>query len=281
MVQSPDRFRELVGEIGEPRANAISALAKYGISVAPSTISDIRSKKHKPEFVDGNEIATRLGLALFRETGSATAKLINYSAIGQAGVDLRKPQKTSPHRFSFEGLPQNIAKHLDITRVELGRLQRAIRLDICFGETMEHDQIKNSMFFAAVDKYVTAYTRPGNARINERVKAIGRRLGSLTIEDFYRSLYTETSGAGIGTWLPYEVEFVGDFYHMLLAEGQSKLSDFDKFTLEARIKGETTEYAYSLRRRTGILADKDIICAHVSILTSSPALVPNGLSIAN
>lgn len=266
-MEAPVLFRELIGESGQSRTDAQAALAKHGVTVAAHTIANFRRKQYN---YDGNRTITRLNYDLFREEDNPTAKIKHYLTIGQTGVELRKPQKRRPHRLSSNGLVEGIAEKLGLTYVELKRRLRAIRIDICASERMEPDQRVKPMFLDAVDEYVKAYTKPVNSDLNEQVLAISRKWHSSTIGDFYRILYQETSGSGISTWVPYELEFIRDYYQML-GEGQPKLSPFDRFALEAMIKGQATKYAADLREWTGILVEDGVIYSHVGVLTSSQA----------
>lgn len=265
-MEAPVLFRELIGESGQSRKDAVTAFAKLGVLVAPSTIVGYR---HKRRPYDGNGAIARLGYSLFREEGDPTAKIQHYLNIGQTGVDLREPQKIRPHRLSSNGLVVGIAEKLGLTRIELDRHLRAIRVDICTSEAIEPDQRVKPMFSDAVDEYVKAYTKPVNSDLNDRVLTIYRRWRSSTIGNFYRILHQETSRAGISAWMPYELGFIRDYYQML-GEGQPRLSPFDRFSLEAMIDRETAEYAELLRTRMDIPIDFGVICSHVRVLTGSP-----------
>lgn len=266
-MRSPDLFIELIGGSGQSRAAATAAFADRGISVALSTIPQYRRRRLP---WDGNRGAiARLDYSLFKEKGDPTAKIEHYFTIGQTGVELRSPQKIRPHRLSSFGLTESIAEQLGLTTAELSSRLRAIRVDICSSEAMEPDQRVGSMFLDVVEKYVNAYTKPANADINERVKAISAKWDGSTIGDFYRTLYEKTSGPGIGTWVPYELGFIRDCYQ-ILGEGQPRLSPFDRFSLEAMIKGKAVKYAADLRGWIGILVAKNVIYSHVGVLTASP-----------
>lgn len=265
-MEAPNLFRELIGENGQSRAAAQEALARLGILVVKGTIPNYR-KRGRPW--DGNRAIARLNCYLFRQKDDPTAKIEHYSKIGQAGVELRKPQKKRPHRLSPDGLGEGIATQLGLTTSELSRHLRALRVDICTTERMEPYQKVESMFSGVVEEYISAYTNPPNADANGRVKAIGEKWDGSTIGNFYRLLYSETSGSGIATWVSYEVRFIRDYYQMLREE-HPKLSPFDRSALEAVIRADCIKYAAVLRRWTGILIDEDVIYSHVGILTASP-----------
>jgi len=158
---------------------------------------------------------------------------------------------------------------LNLVRMEVNRRMRAIRLDICYGENMEPDQRIGSMFSDRVNEYVDSYTKPENSEVNGRVKIMGERWDGLTIGSFYRTLYEETYGAGIATWVPYEAEFIRDYYQML-GKGERKLSPFEHFALNVMMQGRVAKCVEELREQTGILVEDTVIYSHLGVLTGPP-----------
>lgn len=263
-MEAPILFRELIGERGQSRTAAQAALAEWGVPVQIGSIPSFRNKRHD---YDGNRTMARLDYSLFKKIGAANAKIEHYLDIGQTGEDLKKPQKIRPHRLSGEGLAKSIAEQLGLSGIEFSRQLRAIRLDICASERMEPDQRVVLMFLDMANEYINAHTKPANADVNKRVKAISENWDSLTIGDFYRTFYRETYGSGISTLGPYETGFIRDYYQMLRGE-QSRLSPFDRYALEAMITGQASKYAEDLRNWTGIPIDDSIIYSHVGVLAA-------------
>lgn len=258
-------FKQSIGIRGQSRAEARAALAELGVKVSLQTIAGFRNKGRGYE---GNGVINRLAYNQFQKIGNSDSKIAHYLDIGQTAVDSTLPQKRRPHRLSSEGLIDRVADKLHLAQVELRRRLRAIRADISESDRVKPDQRVRSMFSAMVHEYVNDYSKPKNDK-NERVLTIAEEWRDPTIGSFYRILYIETNGPGIGTLVPYESRFISDYYQQLQQGGKSEFSPFDKFVLEAVTKSRTVQYADAFRRRTGIPIDDGVIRSHAAILTAS------------
>lgn len=251
-----------VANTSNGRAEVVHALEERGIGMNMTTVSRLRGGS-----TTGSKTVRKLRGTTILQTDNASYKDNLSLEFAQTGIESRtyriQPQ-TSDRWLSFYFV-EEIARQMRIDVQGARRCVRAMRTDLVFGElTGDVDDRLSALFLDSANKYLTPPNDPG--QITKAAQSLSQAWKENTILGFYKALYTQTSGTSIGTWVPYEVEFLKAFYLHRVELG-SHLSLFDKLVLQAEISDRPGgEFATIIRQMTGIKYDASVTETYFNVL---------------
>jgi hypothetical protein len=244
-----------IGKFQEPKKGALRELKEQGIVVHPNTISQIRGG-----FMTGGQVEYQLRCALVRGQNDSTLKDVFYRKITSTGVQI----------IEEEG-PQ---KDLSATRIKSGDIRRslmAMRVDLaCYASSKEDlPEDINRLFREQTEIFIKHKSRRGS----KPVERLDKLWESRTLVDFYRTMYSLNATAMIGSWVPYELPVLDQFY--LHQENMChNLTPLDYEALDSGISPMTRRltqilrgtWASKLRGETGIAMALAVLTNHRNTL---------------
>lgn len=245
-----------LGKKGDRRAPVLTTFAQRGVELRPKTIADFRAGRSNGARTERIAKAAEVLLS-----NNAKRKNATYLAIAEIGLELRTNQIRYPNRFTSFGFTQVVASHLHIPEGLLRRVITAMRADIVFSSQ------DLQLFLPVAERYLSDYLDNNPATSSAQAARINTEWDRTSIEGFYRLLYLGTqSFRGVGTWTPYELEFLKDFYALQQQQG-NRLTSFDRYILESTVhKRNYLGVAQYIREKTGIKANEHIITVHTNAL---------------
>lgn len=111
--------------------------------------------------------------------------------------------------------------------------------------------------------------------VPKSIRQIQERWEGTSIEEFYQLLYElSASTTTIGTWTPYEVEPLVDFYRNRFAIG-SPFTQFDRLVLQTEGSEVRSEDVIDeVRSSTGIKIDRMVLEEHKNALVYGKPTIP-------
>lgn len=248
-----------LGEKGNPKP-VLSAFEEKGASIHRDTVGKLRKGTTAGTIIEEQVLARDI----FTQD-DASKKDGLYLKIAQKGIEIRRRQNPpSDHKFNSDRFTEELAENLNMNPQVIRKLVRAMRADMVYTERHNPDTAFSQRFKYIAEDFIEAYTRRGaNTRI-EKIQKLDeiRDQWSGSIEDFYRLMYEKLGPRAIGTWTPWEMEILEEFYTARKAGG-SKLTAFDKLILQAqtqrRGKGNLVD---KIKESTGIPIDHNNVELH-------------------
>lgn len=254
-----------------PIAPVIKALKEHGFTTERfGTVSELRY-----EVSSGVLIANSIHCSSRFSANDASKKDDLYLKVAKAGVLLRENQKGSrKHCLSSHHFTENIAKHMVSAdyRVDANLVHnaiRAMRMELVLESGNVDSNLKKSFLdlatkFVVDFKFKDDHETPQQYPLNLAVILDNKWLR--TIPDFYNILHSQPGRTTIGSWTPYEVDFLQEFYQDRIISRRG-LSHFDQLVLKSYLDGEfTTCLAERVRKETGLIIYQKDLALHRNAL---------------
>lgn len=260
-----------IGNYEEPKKPVLQELQEQGIVINPNTISQIRGG-----FMTGGQLECQLRCALVRRQNDSTLKDVFYKEITGSGVAIIEEE--GPRKdLSGTGLLTAIA---EVTKMQLGDVRRslmAMRVDlVCYASSKgDLPEDINRLFREQAEIFIQHKSKRGS----KPVARLDKQWEYRTLVDFYRTMYSLNAVAMIGSWVPYELPVLDQFY-LHQEEMGHKLTPLDYAALDSGLSPLTRKptqvlretWATKLREETGIAINLPILTNHRNLLThGSPA----------
>lgn len=262
--QRLERLGVVVGQPGDPRSYSVNSFEQKGITVADTTVSRIRGL-----YTSGERLAERLEAREILLSGKVLEKDEFFLTVSQEGLGLRTRQvgRKNNHRYSSLRYLEDVANTVGIPNQKLRKVIRAIRADMVYAEHQNPEARFLSIFHTVVRKYFEDYLdNRGTRSERSSIDDLRDDWDHKTIKNFYNAMYELCGPRAIGTWVPYEMEVVRQYFTDRLAEG-SFLSLFDLLVLEGYTRrfGEIDVLSI-IGQQTGLYLDGKVIEEYRSIL---------------
>lgn len=252
------------------RKQVVAALRVKGVTIPKSTVTSLRSGAYSGTFISERVLAAEL-----LRTNDASFKDELYHAISETGISVRQPQSFYPHRWTSRHFTEAIANSLEGFRQRVPdqtvrRALLAMRTDIIMSTLDQPNPTLDRLFGQSVGNFLKSYLEPSpKSKSPAMQRLIDYVQGSTpTIPGFYALLYLNKHQSFIGTWVPYELEFMQDFYQFRDKRPTlNSLTPFDRMVLESILTNQTRDsVAKAAILRCRIDIDKSAIFVHKSAL---------------
>jgi len=207
--------------------------------------------------------------------GDAVKKDQLYYKIAKQGVDTR--QAGDRRLYTSRGFLDGISYSLNIGIQDIRRSMRAMRVELVDAEKEDALGRVGDTFRAVASEYLAFYSTSRDPSVD--IRKVGVNWDGKSIEDFYRSFYTQINRSQTQTtWNSFEVEVMEQFYDQRIFDGSS-LSSFDRQTLECnRNRSSLDAHVTDVRARTGIPVDRVVHFAHTNALVYGQSTNPDDLN---
>lgn len=270
----PDRERKNtlagipIGNKGEDLNPYLVELAGRGVNLYPETLSRIRSG-----FISGDLTAQQLLLDRSKTAKDPLFKAKLYLDVAEAGIENRSFQRAHPRRYLSEGFTEGIAEQLKLSGGNIRSSLRAMRADLILYVAQEPQQELLTHFVQQAEDYLFAYTNPPSTRGAGQKLDINENWERNSIADFYKRLYALGAPRALGTWAPYEIEVLAQFYQLQLAG--KRTSPLDELVFNGYITNhDNNGLVASIRASTAIDFNEDALVAHANALAFGKPINP-------
>lgn len=263
-------MRELAGvDLGRPYDSSVAvvgAFANKGVKVSLGYISQLRAGLGSGVVIEENRVAC----ALLLNDGSPLKKDGLYKEIAKTATapGFRQQQVRFPDRYNSNGFTSRIAETLDIPVVSLGEMLRAMRVEAVLNTqigALQDDLLDgfNDVVNDFLKKREDPYTRHNSPSLQ---RLFDMRIGiKFNPENFYGSIYEQTSKKFIGSWTIEEVVWFDQFYAFRL-QSPNQFSPLDVEVLRETALGNQGSLPGKLTKQTGILVNRRVIETHTRVL---------------
>lgn len=252
-----------LGEKGSNRKTIVKTFREKGLSgLNPTSVSRL-----KAGMISGEKTDWRLDASRVLEEDNASLKNPFYGQITESGLDQRRfntaPQRS--HVLKSDHFVEDIAKAIGQDPQVIRRCIRAMRVDLVLAQNPSNPNLLRS-FTDIAEGYLDANRKIPPSLRSPAITSLGENWDHLTIENFYRNIYTVAGGRAIGTWTPYEMEALSLFYGQQVTVG-NHLTLFDRSVLDSYIKGlPASQIVSDVAGSTGIEIYAGVIEQHRNVL---------------
>lgn len=258
-----------LGEKGDPRAPFLEALGKRKMPVPRKNwIGGARNGK-----TDARKLYNRIELALAQGHRSSKKDSL-YRRIAKNIVSIRT-RGNGPRSVIYKSdyLMQEAEINLSLPHKTLGRLARAMRADLVFGNSTDNIQTQQA-FLQIVEEFLGDHSKLTPYYSSAFVGKLDKEWDRSSPRAFYQELYSLTghNNRSMGLWTPYEMKFMQHHYEGRIRAG-SIPTVLDSATLQAKSIRDLKDLAGQIRLETGILLDYKGLVVHRNALVYSESTI--------
>lgn len=255
-----------IGSKGDRLGSFLEELNRRGVFIQDTTLSRIRMG-----VIPGSVVTQQLLLDEVLKSGYPKQKIELFLNLADSAVDLRQYQRSHPQRYLSEGFTEIVAEHLsDATGFPFSggsvrNCLRAMRADLLLYAEAAASEELIANFAQVAETYLIAYSSPPSEKCARHKMEINRHWDRRSVADFYRRIYAIGGPRTIGSWVPFEVGVLSQFYK--LQSNGFWFTPLDKKILRRyRVREQNSVLVDSVRARIFTDFNQDALAAYANAL---------------
>lgn len=255
-----------IGQAYDSSVAVVDAFANKGVKVSLRYISELRAGLGSGVVIEENRVAC----ALLLNDGSSLKKDGLYDKIAKTATapGFRLPQVRFPNRYNSNGFISRVSDDLGIQVRSLDEMLRAMRVEavMSFQNGLMPNNLMES-FNNNVNQFLKKREDPHTRHNSPSLQRLFVMRGETKFnpENFYGSIYEQTSKKFIGSWTIEEVDWFDQFYAFRL-QSPNQFSPLDVEVLRETALGNQGSLPGKLTKQTGILVNRRVIETHTRVL---------------